>query len=171
MSPQALGSAGFAVFTLWSGATIAVVGVVTDVEGESSVIRDSGVFALVPGVDVDEGDLLQTGVDGRVQLEMEGGTLLVVGNASELYLTDYVLREDKSVDNAAVSLVKGWLRFVAAKVSATGRYEFNTPVASIGIRGTEGVIEANEESSSVLLEEGQIKVLKSTNWVKSAPVK
>ena len=147
-----------ALLAAWSGGVFAAVGVVTDVEGESSLVRDTGVFALEPGVDVDEGDLVQTGAHGRVQIEMDDSSLLEVGNASDLYLTDYALREDSSVDNAAVSLVKGWLRFVAAKVSTSGRYEFNTPVASIGIRGTEGIIEADEETSSVLLEEGQIEV-------------
>lgn len=147
-----------ALAVAWSTGTLAAVGVVTDVEGESELVRDTGVFSLEPGVDVDEGDLVRTGADGRVQIEMEDGSLLEIGNASDLYLSDYVLDADTQVENAAVSLVKGWLRFVAAKVSANGRYEFNTPVASIGIRGTEGIIVTDEESSSVLLEEGQVEV-------------
>ena len=147
-----------ALLAIWSAGVYAAVGVVTDVEGESSLVRDTGVFALQPGVDVDEGDLVQTGAEARVQIEMDDGSLLEIGNASELYLTDYLLREDASVENAAVSLLKGWLRFVATKVSASSRYEFNTPVASIGIRGTEGIIEADEQTSSVLLEEGRIEV-------------
>ena len=147
-----------ALLAAWSADVFAVAGVVTDVEGESRLIRDTGVFALVPGVDVDEGDLVQTGAGAQVQIEMEDGSLLEAGTASELYLSDYVLRDDSSVENVAVSLVKGWLRFVAAKVSLGGRYEFNTPVVSIGIRGTEGIIEASADSSRVLLEEGRIEV-------------
>ena len=136
----------------------AAVGVVTDVEGETSLVRDIEVFALEPGVDVDEGDLVQTGADARVQIEMDDGSLLEVGESSELYLTDYQLRDDNSVENATLSVVKGWLRFVAATLKPLSRYEFNTPTASIGIRGTEGVIESGEASSSLLLEEGRVEV-------------
>ena len=158
MSLPVAAGLSLALLLAWSTGSLAASGVVTAVEGESTLVRDEGVFSLQPGVDVDEGDLVKTGADGRVQLEMEDGSLLEVGNESDLYLSDYVLDHEARVENAAVSLLKGWLRFVAAKVAASGRYEFNTPVASIGIRGTEGIIVADEESSSVLLEEGRIEV-------------
>jgi hypothetical protein len=92
-----------------------------------------------------------------VQAEMSDGSILEVGATSEFYISEYRLRDDESVEVAAVSLLKRWLRFVAAKLQPSSRYEINTPVATIGIRGTEGVVSADTDTSSLLLNEGAVE--------------
>ena len=135
-----------------------IVGVTTVAKGETYLLRDNGYFALEPGVDIDEGDIIQTGPDGRAQLEMNDGSVLEVGESTELYLDEYQLQEDESVEAASLSLIAGFLRFVTAKVKSSSFYEVNTSTATIGIRGTEGVVEATEVLSNLLLEEGHVEV-------------
>ncbi len=134
-----------------------VVGVVTVSDGESHLIRGSGYFEIEQGIDIEEGDVIQTKDASAVQAEMSDGSILEVGPASEFYISEYRLRDDGSVEAAAVSLLKGWLRFVAAKLRPSSRYEINTSVATIGIRGTEGVVSADADTSSLLLNEGEVE--------------
>jgi len=137
----------------------AVVGVVTVAEGESHLIRGSGYFKLEKGIDLEEGDVIHTKDAATVQAEMRDGSIFEVGPASEFYINEYRLRDDRSVESAAVSLVKGWLRFVAAKLRPSRRYEINLSVATIGIRGTEGVVSVDADSSSLLLNQGEVEFI------------
>jgi hypothetical protein len=145
------------VALLEQSASAQVVGVVTVSDGDNHLIRGNGYYEVEPGIDVEEGDVFQTRDASTVQAEMSDGTILEVGPASEFYISEYQLRNDESVEVAAVSLVQGWLRFVAAKLRPSSRYEINTSVATIGIRGTEGVVSADEETSSLLLNEGEVE--------------
>ncbi len=137
----------------------AVVGVVTVAEGESHLIRGSGYFKLEKGIDLEEGDVIHTKDAATVQAEMRDGSIFEVGPASEFYINEYRLRDDRTVESAAVSLVKGWLRFVAAKLRPSRRYEINLSVATIGIRGTEGVVSVDADSSSLLLNQGEVEFI------------
>lgn len=133
------------------------VGVVTLVEGEAGLIRDTGYFSLEEGVDVDDGDVIETTPGSRTQLEMIDGSLFELGPASKFYLSDYRLRKDKSIASAALSLVRGWLRFATGGIAADDSYQINTTTATIGIRGTEGIVEADDVGSNLLLEKGLIE--------------
>lgn len=134
-----------------------VVGVVTVSDGESHLIRGNGYFEIERGIDIDEGDVIQTKDGANVQVEMRDGSILEVGPASEFYINEYQLRDDDSVKAATVSLVKGWLRFVTARLRPSSHYEMNMSVATIGIRGTEGVLSTDGETSSLLLNHGEVE--------------
>jgi hypothetical protein len=147
-----------AVLLVPQSGVAAVVGVVTVSDGENHFIREGGYYDVVKGVDIEEGDIIQTAANGAVQVEMDDGSLLDIGESSEFYIDEYVLADDASVETATVSLVKGWLRFVTSKLRRTGRYEINMPVATIGIRGTEGILSTDAQTSSILLNEGNVEV-------------
>lgn len=133
-----------------------VVGVVTVSDGESHLIRGSGYFEIEKGIDIEENDVIQTEDTSTVQVEMNDGSILEIGPTSEFYISEYQLRDDQSVEVASVSLVKGWLRFVTAKLRRSSRYQIHTSVATIGIRGTEGVVSADADTTSLLLNEGEV---------------
>lgn len=136
----------------------ATVGVATVTEGEVHVIRGDALYSLVPGVDLLEQDVVTTGEDGYAQLEMADGSVLNVDAASKVFLSEYRLRRDDTLERAAVSVLVGLLRFVTAGLRADSSYELATNHMTIGIRGTEGVIQASEDDSLLLLEEGRVDV-------------
>lgn len=144
---------------LWSVSSwaAAAVGAITDVHGEVRLQRGDALFAAAAGVDVEEDDLIETGANAGVQIEMGDGSLFKLGPQSRVLLSDYKLDTDRGVLDAGIDVLSGWLRFAVGKLRrADRRYEFNTPTMTIGVRGTEGVIEAVPEHSSLLLEEGEV---------------
>ena len=92
-------------------------------------------FAAAPGVDVEEDDLVETGGNATVQIEMHDGTLFKIGPDSRVLLAEYRLGPDRGVLAAGIEVLSGWLRFAVSKLqSADSRYDFRTPTMTIGIR-------------------------------------
>lgn len=134
-----------------------VAGYLTQAAPDAVLIRGDAVYAAAEGVAVAAGDVLKTGAGGGAQLEMQDGTLLQAGPASQLHLAQYALAGN-AVEAADVSLVRGWLRFITEKLSPGKPFQYTTPTMTIGIRGTGGVLEAAEETGTLALEEGEVEV-------------
>lgn len=135
------------------------VGVFTVVQGDVRIQRDDGYYTAAQGVEVQQSDIVETGTESSTQLELNDGTTLQLGPDSRLLLSDYQLDQDKSVLRAGVEVLSGWLRFAVAKLHGDDRrFEIGTPTMTIGIRGTEGVIEASNEQGGLDLEEGRVAV-------------
>ena len=77
---------------------------------------------------------------------------------------DEFVYEPAGKSNAAFfNLTKGTATFVAGQVAKTGDMKVDTPVATMGIRGTTPHIETADDGSvkfSTLIEEGKTKLLK-----------
>lgn len=137
----------------------ASVGVFTDVTGDTRIQRGELYLAAAPGVDVEEDDIIETGSNASAQAEMNDGTLLKLGAGSRLLLADYKFDNGGNVVSAGLEVLSGWLRFAVSKLrSNDSRYAISTPTMTIGIRGTEGVIEAGNARGGLFLEEGEVAV-------------
>lgn len=140
-------------------AAAAGIGVFADVQGDTRILRGEVYLAAAPGVDVEEDDIIETGNKASAQVEMNDGTLLKLGASSRLLLADYKFDSSGKVVNAGLEVLSGWLRFAVSKLrSKESRYAINTPTMTIGIRGTEGVIEAQTARGGLLLDEGEVAV-------------
>ncbi len=93
---------------------------------------------LAPGTPVLEGDTIVTGADGELHLRMEDNGFVAVRPATELVIAHYRARGDAQ-DGAALRLVKGTLRSITGWIGKHNRdrYTVQTPVATLGIRGTD----------------------------------
>lgn len=135
------------------------IGVFTVVQGEVRIQRDDGYYTAAQGVEVQQSDIVETGAESNTQVELNDGTVLQLGSDSRLLLSDYQLDQDQSVLHAGVEVLTGWLRFAVAKLHGDDRrFEIGTPTMTIGIRGTEGVIDASNEQGGLDLEEGRVAV-------------
>jgi len=154
------------LMAMFTGQASAAVGVATVISGQVELQRSDQVFALVEGVNLNIGDIVRTGGDASAQLDMDDGSVLSLGENSEMVIGDYRLREDGSVAEAAIEMLTGWLRFAVSKLrSKDSSYRFHMPTAVLGVRGTEGVIQVEDEegaeASRILLEEGVVDVVES----------
>jgi hypothetical protein len=134
------------------------VGVFSEVDGEVKILRGDTYYQAAIGVDVNEQDIIETGEQGSAQLDLKDGSSLRMAGNSRVLLSDYQLREDGSVVKATVDVLSGWLRFAVSKLHGNSSYGFNTPVMTIGIRGTQGIIQADTGDGSLMLEEGHVRV-------------
>jgi hypothetical protein len=140
-------------------AATASIGVFTAVQGDTRIQRGEVALAAAPGVDVEEDDIIETGDNAGAQVELQDGTLLKLGATSRMLLADYKFDSGGNVVSAGLEVLSGWLRFAVSKLrSNESRYAISTPTMTIGIRGTEGVIEAHGARGGLYLEEGEVAV-------------
>lgn len=114
------------------------VGDVVQSRGETLAVgKDRVTRSLKAGSQVYLGDKLITGVDGFLRLRMIDKALLDLRCYSIMVIEDYELKEAnrKSVFN----LLQGSLRKVTGEIGKWKEdvYELRTPVAGVGVRGTE----------------------------------
>lgn len=150
----------FAILLCISNVVLAdSVGVFSETSGDTRIQRGDDYYAAAQGVEVDEDDIVETGADGSAQIEMKDGSVLKLGASSRLLVSDYRLDADGNVLTAGLDVLSGWLRFAVAKLHGSdAHYDISTPTMTIGIRGTEGVIDAANEQGGLLLEEGMVAV-------------
>jgi hypothetical protein len=149
-------AAAAALFSPSAGA--GAIGVFTQADGEVRILRGENYLAAQTGVEVEKQDVIETALDAAAQLDMEDGSVLKLGPETRLALSEYELDSDHSVVSAGLDVLAGWVRFAVAKLRSDRSYSFRTPVMTVGVRGTEGVIEAANEAGGLHLEEGAVEV-------------
>ena len=84
-----------------------------------------------------ETDLVTTGPDSRAQFRMKDGAMIALTENSEWQVLEYKYQEAEE-DAVAMKLLKGGLRTISGQVGKADhtQYKLDTPVGSIGIRGT-----------------------------------
>ena len=104
------------------------------------------------------GDIAETGADGRLGVTFEDGTAFTLSNSARMVLNEFVYHPNGKSNRTFFSLTKGTFTFVAGKVAKTGDMQIDTPVATMGIRGTTPHVEISENGTvrfSTLIEEGK----------------
>jgi hypothetical protein len=132
------------------------VGTVNKVQNEAQVISASG--AITAAV-VHMKDELRTGANARLQVTFRDNTLLTLGEHASVVIDCYVYDPDRSVGETALQATKGAFRFATSRIKEMKDHKIavSTPVADIGVRGTEfwgGPL----EKYGVLLLEGEVIV-------------
>jgi len=111
------------------------------VSGAVSLARSDGTaVALTRGMEIEVGESVITGTDGRVHLRFTDGGFISLTPGSEFRVNAYSYSgQPDGTERASLALLKGGLRTVTGLIGkATEQaYEMITRVATIGIRGTE----------------------------------
>jgi hypothetical protein len=104
------------------------------------------------GTELDTGDTVQTN-NGRVQVRMTDGAYISLQPNTEFGIKNYKFagKADGS-ENALYSLFKGAMRTVTGLIGRTNRnrYQVATPTATVGIRGTGGLIQVQNDGSTLV---------------------
>jgi len=99
---------------------------------------DYGTLAF--GQRVETGATIKTGATGRVVLRFDDGQMVSISEGSLFVISNYKFNAHKPADsNLAVSLFKGGMRAVTGAIGEANKSNvtFKTPVATVGIRGTD----------------------------------
>ncbi len=105
-----------------------------------------------------EGDVLVTGESGQAQVRMKDGALIALGENTVFEVKAYSYDEAEQDDKVVLSVLKGGLRSITGKVEKSA-YTMETPVATLGIRGTVFDIYVGADgSTTVILREGGVDV-------------
>lgn len=136
------------------------IGTVSRIQGEASGTRGGATRALGLNSSVIPNESVSTGAAARLEVTFKDDTRLTLGENAKLTLDKYVFNPAAGRGTIRFRLV-GAFRFLSGQVSKLARSDVSvtTPVATIGIRGTEfwgGPID--DQSLGVFLIEGAVRV-------------
>jgi len=121
-------------------------GVVKTSKGSVVAERAGASIPLTPGVRVNPGDRIVTGADGYLGLTMRDDTLLTLGPRGVLVLDKYGFDPKTHDGNFLATLTRGVLSVVTGLIAKRSPDDFvvKTRISTMGVRGTEFIVEANE---------------------------
>ena len=112
---------------------------------------------------VDQGDVVKTGRDGRIGINFADGSSFNLSSNARMALDEFVYDPNGRSNSTFFNLTSGTMTFVAGAVAKTGDMKVDTPVATMGIRGTTPHIEISHDGAvkfSTLIEAGKDKLPK-----------
>ena len=121
------------------GAEAAAAGEVLLLRGAVTATQDGKTLRLYRGATIIVGDRLRTGTNGRLKLRMIDGTEITLGENSEFIVRAYELNAAAGIGRSALELTRGFFRAVTGKITKLrdNTFEVKTPLAIIGVRGTD----------------------------------
>ncbi len=132
------------------------VGAVLFVHGEVSIFSSDGVQREASrGGSIFEGDRIVSSAASSMQIKMVDSGYLAVRPSTEIRIDKYRFEQTQS-DRAETSLLRGGLRSITGTIGKTRKESFKlrTPVATIGIRGTDLEVFYVPSSRSAVLAKG-----------------
>jgi hypothetical protein len=124
------------------------IGNVATVTGSASVIRNDATTPLKVKDDIYLNDVVQTAANASLGITFIDNTTFNLKANTRITVDNYVY-EDGGKSNAAIfDVAKGTAAFVAASVAKTGDMKITTPTATLGIRGTTGLVEVPEGAAA-----------------------
>ena len=133
---------------------------VESVQLSASVERGKQVVPLAPGMELKEGDRVNTGARSRLELRLAEGSTVRLGEKGSLFFDKAQMRDD-GVFEAALFVAEGAFRFTTGALGKlAGKRELTIAVNNVtaGIRGTDLWGKSTQESDIVCLIEGSIEV-------------
>jgi hypothetical protein len=115
-----------------------------------------GVDLAKAGDLVYRGDLISTGADGKFSISFADGTAFNVSSNARMEVNEFVYDPKGHANSSLMSLSKGTFTFIAGNVAHTGDMKVDTPLGTMGIRGTAPRVEILEDGTvkfSTLVEE------------------
>ncbi len=147
-----LGCAGFA-------SAQQAIGTVTFLTGDAQLQRAGSTSALAKGQTLNVGDRIITGPSGHVHARMVDQGFIAVRPSARLHIQSYTYAPlDPQANRVGLLLESGVTRTISGKAGEAARenYRFNTPVAAIGLRGTDYVVQALPDATRVSVLKGAV---------------
>jgi FecR protein len=118
-----------------------VIGHVSKLQGSATAIRNGVSIILNNGDNVEKGDVVQSGSDSTLGVTFIDGTVFGLSSNARMVLNEMVYDPNGSNNSSLLSLVAGTITFVAGETAKHGDMKIDTPVATMGIRGTAVLVE------------------------------
>jgi fibronectin-binding autotransporter adhesin len=118
-----------------------IIGHVTKLAGSATAVRNGVSIILNQGDNVEKGDVVQSGSGSTVGITFIDGTVFGLSSNARMVLNEMVYDPNGSNNSSLMSLVAGTISFVAGETAKHGDMKVDTPVATMGIRGTAVLVE------------------------------
>lgn len=123
-----------------------IAGSVKSSEGKSSIVRDGVETPAVPGLRLHRQDTLKTGEDGTMGVVFRDNATLSLGPSSTIVIDEFLFSPAEGKLGMVTTMVKGTAVFLSGEITklAPESVKVETPLATIGIRGTRFLVQVDE---------------------------
>jgi|TARA_Y100000031_G_scaffold149757_2_gene188126 hypothetical protein len=126
------------------------IGQIAAFQGTVTITRTDGTkVPAADGTPIFQGDLVETGADGAIGITFADDSTFSLAEAGSLVIDEMVYDPGTQQGKSALNVATGVFTFVSGQIAKTGvdAMVIKTPVALIGIRGTEGGGRAGPEGT------------------------
>ena len=124
------------------------IGVVRTSAGTANINRGAQVIPAAVGTKLLAGDTMLTGADGSVGVILRDNSSLSLGPASSLVIEKFLFSPAEGELGLLARISRGSMAYISGLIGklAPESARFETPVATIGIRGTRFAVKVGEPS-------------------------
>lgn len=135
--------ASFLASSLLCRAATDSFGIVKSVSGEVLISNSQSTIRAVPNMIVVQGNSIKTGANSSVGLLFEDDTVVALGPNSEIKIESYLFNPVDQELSFIARLAKGTFSFITGQIAklAPQNVKFETPDATLGVRGTKLLVE------------------------------
>jgi hypothetical protein len=134
------------------------IGNVATLTGSATVTRNNAATPLQLQDDIFQGDVLQTQANSALGVTFTDATTFNLTANATITVDSFVYEDGGKQNGALFDVARGTVAFVAAAVAHTGDMRISTPSATLGIRGTTGLIEVPQGASATNARNVSIKL-------------
>jgi hypothetical protein len=124
------------------------IGNVATLTGSASVTRSKETTPLKLKDDIYADDSVETAAKSALGITFNDSTTFNLKANAKITIDSYVYQDGGKENGALFDVARGTVAFVAAAVAKTGDMRISTPTATLGIRGTTGLIEVPEGATA-----------------------
>lgn len=126
-----------------------VIGKVTQLQGQATILRQTNTIPLNQNDFVQLNDIIETKQNTKIAVVFGDGTSFNIGQNARIELNEFVYNQKGGDNKLLFKLAKGTFTFLAGKTATNGNMKIETPIGTMGIRGTAPHVE--------ILEDGTVK--------------
>ena len=124
------------------------IGSVQTLVGGATVQRAGAATSLAAGQPIFQGDVVETAAGASLGIVLRDNTVFSLSGGSRMVMTSLVYDAGRTDNSMSLSLVQGAFTFVTGQVAKTGAVSINTPVSTMGIRGTTPIVRLSASDGS-----------------------
>ena len=142
-----------------STSIFAQIGQVVALKGEVNVERESKIQELLLKDEIFKNDQISTLNNSRTQLLLNDETIITIGENSIFKVDEYLFNEEKD-SSLKMNFFNGTFKIISGKIGKLNpnNFKLQTKTASIGIRGTEILLQLEAKKEKIMCTQGTIIV-------------
>jgi len=131
--------------TAWA-AEVETIGIIKNLQEPAAIVRDQQTLPAQVGLKLIKSDILRTGPNGRIGVILRDDTLLSLGPNSEIAFAEFVFSPAEGKLSLVTRMIKGTAAYLSGQIGRLSprSVRFETPVATMGIRGTMFVVKIED---------------------------
>jgi len=134
------------------------IGNVATLTGSATVTRNNVATPLKLKDDIYLNDAVATAANSSLGITFNDATTFTLNSNAQVTVDNYIYEDGGKSNTGIFGIAKGTVAFVAAAVAKTGDMQITTPTATLGIRGTTGLVEVPEGATATSANNVNIKL-------------